>query len=345
MSYRRNYTGYVHYSGSVSYPASQNGGSVNYSGSEPIYITIDVDTKDFDNSISNCNNTINGLTTAIVATEIAQVESKRASSKKIADNIIKGFFDYVGADLSQKIKELVSKCESLFVALISHKESCHSKTTQMQEDYNRISKRYSKIFEDLDKETISRIESIDKPTFQFADNVQNAIDKNTNSELIGISTISANENIRLETLLSCSHIKQQANKLLTKVNNYLRSNYNLTNMVKNILDEPKIECDIFIPIIFVEFSTSSNCKDYKIYSAAENYTSLQETFTQQLFSIFLSEDIKWHDTNINYSNNINSYINTYTQSEQIEKRILNTMLGMLNNNQVIKKIKYNERIK
>lgn len=154
MSYRRSYTGYVHYSGTVSYPASQNGGSVSYSGSEPVYITIDVDTNAFDASVGHCNNAVNALTGAVVATEAAQVESKRQASKQIASTIVKGFFDYVGADLSQKIKELSSKCESLFIALMGHKDNCLSKSKQMQDDYNRISKRYSKIFEDLDKETV-----------------------------------------------------------------------------------------------------------------------------------------------------------------------------------------------
>ena len=145
MSYTRRYTGYVHYSGTVSYPASERGGSVSYSGEEPVYITIDVDTDAFDASVGNCNTAVNGLTSAVVATEAAQVESKRRASKQIAAAIVKGFFDYVGADLSQRIKELASKCESLFVALLGHKDTCLSKNKQMQDDYNRITKRYSMI--------------------------------------------------------------------------------------------------------------------------------------------------------------------------------------------------------
>ena len=185
MSYRQSYTGYVHYSGTVSYPASQNGGSVSYSGSEPVYITIDVDTNAFDSSVANCNSAVNGLTTAVVATEAAQVESKRRTSTQIAASIVKGFFEYVGADLSQKMKELSSKCESLFVALMGHKDNCLAKSSQMQDDYNRIFKRYAKIFDDLDKETVSRIEVLDRPTFQFADSTQKV--------LIGIATLNCLE--------------------------------------------------------------------------------------------------------------------------------------------------------
>ena len=133
MSYRRSYTGYVHYSGSVYAGPSQEGRNIPYSGTEPVYITIDVDTNAFDASVNHCTDAVNALTGAVVATEAAQVESKRRASKQIAASIVKGFFEYVGADLSQKIKELASKCESLFFALMGHKENCLSKSKQMQD--------------------------------------------------------------------------------------------------------------------------------------------------------------------------------------------------------------------
>ena len=89
MRYTRRFTGYVHYSGTVSYPASEHGGSVSYSGEEPVYITIDVDTDAFDASVGNCNTAVNGLTSAVVATEAAQVESKRRAAKQIAATIVR----------------------------------------------------------------------------------------------------------------------------------------------------------------------------------------------------------------------------------------------------------------
>ena len=141
-------------------------------------ITVYVDTDEFDRSVRHCNTSLNGLTAAVIATEAAQVESKKASSKRIADTIIKGFFNYVGADLAQKIKELAAKCEATFLELMDQKRTCMEKTTQMRNDYQMISKRYSKIFEDLDRETISRIEQLDRPAFQFAETAQAVADRN-----------------------------------------------------------------------------------------------------------------------------------------------------------------------
>lgn len=338
MSYRRSYTGYVHYSGTVSYPASQNGGSVSYSGSEPVYITIDVDTNAFDASVGHCNNAVNALTGAVVATEAAQVESKRQASKQIASTIVKGFFDYVGADLSQKIKELSSKCESLFIALMGHKDNCLSKSKQMQDDYNRISKRYSKIFEDLDKETVSRIEVLDKPTFQFAESAQNLVDRNSNTELLGISTISANENIKLETVLSCSHVKQQASVLLDKANCYLQGTYRLANSVRDMLDDFQAENDILLPVMFVESVKNIENKEIRIIGTDDSFTPSGDAVDSTLRSKFMSKDVEWGNMNSNDFDKVISYLNAEVQSDQMDDRTLKTMLGLLNG-QAIQTIK------
>lgn len=338
MSYRRSYTGYVHYSGTVSYPASENGGSVSYSGSEPVYITIDVDTNAFDASVGHCNNAVNALTGAVVATEAAQVESKRQASKQIASTIVKGFFDYVGADLSQKIKELSSKCESLFIALMGHKDNCLSKSKQMQDDYNRISKRYSKIFEDLDKETVSRIEVLDKPTFQFAESAQNLVDRNSNTELLGISTISANENIKLETVLSCSHVKQQASVLLDKANCYLQGTYRLANSVRDMLDDSQAENDILLPVMFVESVKNIENKETRIIGTDYSFTPSGDAVDSTLRSKFMSKDVEWGNMNSNDFDKVISYLNAEVQSDQMDDRTLKTMLGLLNG-QAIQTIK------
>lgn len=338
MSYRRSYTGYVHYSGTVSYPASENGGSVSYSGSEPVYITIDVDTNAFDASVGHCNNAVNALTGAVVATEAAQVESKRQASKQIASTIVKGFFDYVGADLSQKIKELSSKCESLFIALMGHKDNCLSKSKQMQDDYNRISKRYSKIFEDLDKETVSRIEVLDKPTFQFAESAQKLVDRNSNTELLGISTISANENIKLETVLSCSHVKQQASVLLDKANCYLQGTYRLANSVRDMLDDSQAENDILLPVMFVESVKNIENKETRIIGTDDGFTPSGDAVDSTLRSKFMSKDVEWGNMNSNDFDKVISYLNAEVQSDQMDDRTLKTMLGLLNG-QAIQTIK------
>lgn len=338
MSYRRTYTGYVRGTKTVSYPASQSGGTTTVTYEEPVYITIDVDTAAFDASVNHCNNAVDGLTTAVVATEAAEVEAKRRTSKQIASTIIKGFFDYVGADLSQKIKELASKCESLFIELMGHKENCISKSKQMQDDYNRISKRYSKIFDDLDRETESRIAELDKPTFIFSDAAQAVIDRNCNTDLLGISTISANESLKLETVLSCSHVKQQASNLIYKANDYLEGTYRLANSVRDMLEESQVIGEILLPVMFVESVVSSDNKDTKILGINNEYTPSGDGVDSQLRSRFMSKDIEWESMDSKEYDKVISYLNSNVQSENMDERTLKTMLNLINE-QAIQTIK------
>lgn len=334
MSYRRTYSATIHYRGTVSYPASQNGGTASYSGSEPVYITIDVDTNSFDASIGRCDKEVEGLAAAVVATKTAQVKSKVESSKRIAHTIVKGFFDYVGADLSQKMKELASKCEALFVALMGHKDNCLSKKEQMQNDYNRISKRYSKIFVDLDNEITSRIKQLDKATFQFADTAQSVIDRNQDTSMLSISTISANENLKLETILSCSHVKQLANNLITKADDYLRGTYHLTNSVRNMLSGTNTDDELMLPVIFIEATSSSNGKTAGICKTDEKLMPFGKETDSQLVSCFLSENICWENIDADDFGKLVSYFNTYVQNDKTEDRIVTTMLKLLNNNAI-----------
>ena len=273
-----------------------------------------------------------------VATEAAQVEAKREASKQIASSIVKGFFQYVGADLSQKIKELSSRCESLFFALMGHKDNCLAKTKQMQDDYNRISKRYSKIFEDLDKETISRIEVLDKPTFQFADTAQSLIDRSSDTDLLGISTISANENIKLETVLSCSHVKQQASILLSKANEYLQGTYRLSNAVRDMLYESRDGEDILLPVLFVESVVNADNRETRILGTDAEYMPSGQKVNSQLRSRFLSQDIEWSAMEDRDFEKVLSYVNAQVQTGQMDERTLKTMLGLMNS-QVIQTIK------
>ena len=202
----------------------------------------------------------------------------------------------------------------------------------------RLRKLAEEMLVDLDKETVSRIEVLDSPTFQFAETAQNLIDRNSNSELLGISTISANESIKLETVLSCSHVKQQASILLAKANNYLQGTYRLANSVRDMLDESQVEEEIMLPVMFVESVLNSENKEVKILGIDEEFTPSGESIDSQLRSKFMSKDVEWDDMKTKDLEMVISYLNADVQSGQMEERTLKTMLGLLND-QAIQTIK------
>ena len=267
--------------------------------------------------MDRCKGHVNGLTAAVAATEAAEVEAKKLSSRKIAQSILKGFFNYVGADLSQKIK-------------VGHRENCLSKRGQMQDDYNRISKRYGKLFDDLDKETVSRIEQLDRPVFLFAESARGVVDRNSNTELLGLSTVSANENLRLETVLACSHVKQQAGTVLNKAEEYLMGSYILTHSVQHMLEDGLDASDILLPMLFVETAAGDGTLQSRVYGTEGTFVPHDEKAEQIILSDFLSKDRTWEDLPDEDLSRILAYINAKIQSDNLEERTLKTMLDLMN---------------
>ena len=181
MSYSRSYseTVYKVVSDTVSYdyPASEKGGRgsvyVEIEAQIPVDVNIFVDTSSFDRSVEHCGNNVDLLTGAVVATEVAEIASIKENSERVADTIIGGFFSYIRSEISQQIAELTQNIDAQLMHLKELMQSCRSKKNQMEGDFNRISGRYVKIFEDLNNELSNRIFELDKPTFVFKKETDN----------------------------------------------------------------------------------------------------------------------------------------------------------------------------
>lgn len=243
----------VHYSGRVSYPASEHGGTVPYSGSvdEPVDVVVHVDTEEFDSQVNHCNNNVNLLTGSVAATEAAQVASVRENSKKIGETLISGFHHYVGYEISQQITELRNKIDSLLLNLRKFSERCLSKRDQMQSDYNRTCARYLKIFNELDQELENRIHSVDAPVFDLARSAETISQDSDLQGAVAVSSVSAAENSRLHAMISASVAKKRAKEAISKAERFLSVQYAADRVLADSLrpGEAAIE---YMPCCLVE---------------------------------------------------------------------------------------------
>ena len=334
MSYRKTYTGRVHYSGTVSYPSSESGGTKSYSGSVPITISIDVDTDEFDQSVSYCRDRVDALTASVAATEAAHVLAKEKSATKISNSIVKNFFDYLGGDLSLRLQELQASCESLMMQLVSYKDSCASKQTQMETDYRRISERYAKIFADLNHELESRIKTLDKAAMLFAEDAEAVVDRSVATETLGIATISAEENRRLEATLTSSHLKQATQEMTCRVREYLERTYILTSKLSNMLEERGENEEIMLPILYLEGSTPQGNTESKLIYAQEGM-SQSEQLDAQLRSQFLDNSLEWTELPEETQTRLISLINSSIQSsDSMDDRVAKTILHLAKNQSI-----------
>ena len=269
MSYSRRFTRTitVHYSGSVSYPASQSGGSTSYSGSktETIVFDVEVDTDPFDHSINAMKGEVDGLTTSIVATEAAQVASIRENSRKVASTIVAGFFKTVRSDISQKIAELKIKTDTLLIQLHELAKRCNDKKRVMNVDYQRISSRYAKIFDELNHELENRIYSVDEPVFKFVDKTGDI--SGDVAKQVSVPAIHAGENARAHAKISAALAKRQAVNTIGKAHRFLDVQYRTDRILSRCLQEGGEQATFSAPYCIIEARDNNGDSTKQVFCA------------------------------------------------------------------------------
>ena len=269
MSYSQSFTKRVavHYSGTVGYPASQSSGTVSYSGTayEDVVVNILVETDRFDDSVNDCNGHVGLLTGAVVATEIAQVASIRDKAIKVGDTIINGFFKAVRSEISQQISELSSRIDATLLHLEELSKRCLGKKRQMEVDYNRLSGRYLKIFDELNAELKNRIYELDKPAFKFRE----VGDKNSyralGNDMVGTVAVSGAENSRLEAMITASVVKKQAKDTIGMANDFLMKQKNTERLLSECILEDSSDGQYYVPVCYMETSGRDGNVERNIY--------------------------------------------------------------------------------
>lgn len=229
MSYTRTFRKRisVHYRGSksVTYPASQTGGTVTayYEGTayEDVDVEIEVETNPFDKSIANCNNRIGLLTDSVVSMNAAQCKSVRENAQLISDTIIDGFFQSLKSDIGTQKMMLQQAVESRLMLLRQQHKTLLEKKEQMQRDYQRTSARYEKIFSDLDNELSTRIHKLEQPVFDLVKQVNQDNARMLESDLIHIAITAHKENGVAQAHLNSAKVKRDSIEALRKIHDFM----------------------------------------------------------------------------------------------------------------------------
>lgn len=334
MSYTRKYRETITVRGSksvtVSYPASQNGGSktvtVDYREDVPVEVNIHVDTDPFDNSVEHCNTNVNLLTGAVVATEAAQIASIDSNSKKVANTIVSGFYSYIRSEISQQIAELTQGIDSQLMHLRELSKAVVDKKRQMEGDFLRISSRYIKTFDDLNNELSNRIFELDKPTFVFKKELDNQSNRTTNNDLVNTVAIFGKEGSELQSKISASIAKKRALDTLNKAKIFLWQQKKLNNTVQQSMLNESTESSQYSPVCFVETIEDKN-QITKGLHAPSFVSALQENQTKnELIEQFAESTNSWSTIKKDYNDNLKLYFNSelnksYTTADQHSVRV------------------------
>ena len=247
MSYSENYYADIPYSGSVSYsyPASEHGGSgsAHFSGSVPVNVTIDVNTHPFDGSVSRFNTSIDALSASVVAMHAAQCAAIQQTAKEVSGSVINGFFGFINVELSQQLSALDSAIKAAFGLIAEQNNAVTEIKNTMEGDYNRISSRYVRLFDDLDTECHKRIYALDKQSFNLSEKVQKQLLSESPSNTAALNLLGMEEVNSSKTFLFVSAINRTASEVLRTLHEYINQESSINSLINSLLFDEEIAKD------------------------------------------------------------------------------------------------------
>lgn len=233
------------------------------------YIDCEIDTRPMADSLDTVSRKVNDTTNAVIGMKAAVVAADAAASERVCDNVNRGFYTLMKSQLSQKIAQLQSSVDSHLLRLNQQTKMLNSIRTHMQNDYNRTSYRYVKLFDVLNKELKIRVQELDQPIFKFATTEVQATN-NRMTRLVGTFPTMQGEAITEAQRILASNIKFRSSQVLDAsssfVDGMLRQKM-LTDKVMLKSVESR-NAELFAPVVIAESCTDSNTS-VTIYTSNE----------------------------------------------------------------------------
>lgn len=226
-------------SGSVSYPKSEDGGTVSYHDS--VNVDVYMDTSEFDSSASNCVLAVGALNGQLVDTTQEVAGEKARAAKRISNSLASGFFRYIKYDLSEKKALLGSRIPALLQSLKAMAEDCRSKKKQLEHDYMRISGRYAKIFEDLDTSLHTSLRKLDEQTFETAELSNEVVFSNSLGCPVSQAVLAGPEQAGAATAIEVAGIKKSVESVIASGARNIRGNLELNVMIRDALHDSRLQ--------------------------------------------------------------------------------------------------------
>lgn len=256
MSYQRTLTSSVqwHTSGSVHYPASESGGSVSYSdsGSIPVTITVHVDTTPFDASVAGCNAEVAALGASVVAMNTAQCAAIQNTRDTVSSHITGGFFSLVKSELSQNMAALFARLNSQILLVMEKTKSAVRQRQVMQGDYERAEARYAKVFADLDEECKRRVAEVDKAACNLSASYKRQSGEQTQSSAASITYM--NDGTAAQSMLFGAYIKSKVDIIIEEIARRVAGQASYMAQMKSILrdDAADKRGEYFVPVLYAQ---------------------------------------------------------------------------------------------
>jgi hypothetical protein len=308
----------VYGSKSVSYPKSENGGTmtVSYSETVPLDITVDVETAPFDHSVSNCNGSIDVLTGSVAAMNGAQIAAIRETAGNISRSLIDGFFNTINTELSQQIQTQDSAIQAGAGLIAEQGKAVSAQKRVMETDYNRISSRYAALFQNLDDECHKRIYALDKRSFNLARNVQKKLLLEMGANTAAKNVLGIEEESSSKLMLAASRLKRLAHDVLEVLRMYVGQETAIAARIDSFMLDEKIEGKQleYTPVLWTEEDNLEGGGLDKNCYAPESMPEDKRALIARSAAGCFAPEAGWHDAGEDEKNILDREIKALSES-------------------------------
>jgi hypothetical protein len=258
-----------------------------------------VDTNPMANSIDSVKHHVDGVTTAVVAMQTAVVIAEENAAKHVCQNVNKGFYTLIRSQISQKIARLRSDTDSKTMEMRQQSTALAAIKGRMEKDYMMITRRYTKLFDSLNKSLRSRVFELDKPTATLV-NKDIAPTSNRVRMLLGTVPVNQSESIGNSQMIAASRTKYIGQKSIDSMHRFIADINNQKQVIGRILNTQQSNSikNYYIPVVLSEsISKSVGQNQINFYMPQSKNNMLNSVLNRDAQSVMFSslDKLKWND--------------------------------------------------
>lgn len=212
-----------------------------------------VDTTPLADSVSNVSGHVRNTTAAVIAMESAVIRSEQIATANVCKNVTNGFHVLIQSQISQKAAGYFSIMSSKMILLMEFAKTLVQTRSRMNNDYQRLKREYTKIFQGLDKSLENRIRQLDKRAAELGDArkylVTGRIVKDAPSTLFY-----SKDTQNTAQMMYCARIKSKAVRALDNMANNVFSTQCYKKQLEALLKPSAVTHNSghYIPVLFTE---------------------------------------------------------------------------------------------
>lgn len=291
---------------------------------------ITLDTLPMAESIDTVNGHVRNVTGAVIAMQSAVVAEEHSASQQICENVDNGFYILMKSQLSQKIAACSSTMSSKLMLMKKFRIDINHIQEVMQDDYNRICRRYHKQFTALDKALEARVRELDRSAMEIGE-MQRKMFSKLRDDSCSVICYDRDTQLTAEQSVTAK-VKNKAVRALGAMASDVNGSIAYNRKVEHILKEEKLSSreDAFLPVLMVETDSmfDSTNKVNNVYVAQTNSFSKTDVVANQMQSV--ASSYEWQPVEKEEHNQVQNDFMQKCNASGIDERVVKEMVRLFN---------------